>query len=188
MLCQNCEKNEATTHIKQIINGDMTETHLCSECAKLLGANDMFSDFNLNISEFFSNFFGDMLPTIGQGTALRCKKCGCTFDDIVRDGKLGCAQCYDTFYDRLLPSLQRIHGKIRHSGKISRCAGQNEAPSDNAEASAPPAPEQPAQPQTAQSRIEALKSQMNEAVAQQNFELAAQLRDEIKALEGGESK
>lgn len=35
MLCQNCGKNEATTHIKQIVNGDMAESHLCAECAKI---------------------------------------------------------------------------------------------------------------------------------------------------------
>lgn len=166
----------------------MTETHLCSECAKLLGCNDMFSDFNLNISEFFSNFFGDMLPSIGQGTAVRCKKCGCTFDDIVRDGKLGCAECYDTFYDKLLPSLQRIHGKIRHSGKVSRSVGESDKTDKPQETESAAAPEPPVSEQTPQSKAEELRKEMDIAVAQQNFELAAQLRDEIKALEGGENK
>ena len=84
MLCQNCERNEATTHIKQIVNGDMTESHLCSACANHLGYTDMFSGFDLNISEFFSGLLGDMLPTLMPGTVKRCEKCGCSFDDIVR--------------------------------------------------------------------------------------------------------
>ena len=41
MLCQNCGKNEATTHIKQVINGDTAERHLCSECAEHLGYGDV---------------------------------------------------------------------------------------------------------------------------------------------------
>ena len=49
MLCQNCGKNEATTHIKQVINGDTAERHLCSECAEHLGYGDAFSGFGLSL-------------------------------------------------------------------------------------------------------------------------------------------
>ena len=59
MLCQNCGKNEATTHIKRVVNGDTTETHLCAECAQHLGYGDMFSGFGLNLDDFFGSFLGD---------------------------------------------------------------------------------------------------------------------------------
>lgn len=170
MLCQNCGKYEATTHIKQIINGDMTESHLCSACAENLGCDDMFKGFGFNLSEFFGGFFGDMLPSLAQENLPRCKRCGSSFEDIVREGKLGCAECYRTFYDKLQPSLQRIHGRVRHSGKTS------------ATATAQPAV------QTKQDKIEKLRADLNEAVSRQNYELAAKLRDEIKELEGGDSK
>lgn len=167
MLCQNCGKNEATTHIKQIINGDMAESHLCSECASHLGYSDMFSGFGLNLSELFGGFLGDTKPSIAAGKTPRCPKCGSSFDEIVRDGKVGCADCYRTFYDRLLPSIQRIHGKIKHSGKT-----------------APVTATQPKQ-ETTEEKIKKLKVAMNDAVAKQDFENAAKIRDEIKALEGG---
>lgn len=168
MLCQNCGKNEATTHIKQIINGDMAESHLCSECASHLGYSDMFSGFGLNLSELFGGFLGDTKPSVSSGKAPRCTKCGSSFDEIVHSGKVGCADCYRTFYDRLLPSIQRIHGKIKHSGKTAAAA--------------------PAQSkvETTAEKIEKLKAAMNDAVAKQEFENAAKIRDEIKALEGGE--
>ncbi len=169
MLCQNCGKNEATTHIKQIINGDMAESHLCSDCAAHLGYSDMFSGFGLNLSELFGGFLGDMKPSISSGKSPRCPKCGTSFDEIVRDGNVGCADCYRTFYDKLLPSIQRIHGKIKHSGKtVMATSAQPKA-------------------ETVEEKIEKLKAAMNEAVAEQNFEDAAKIRDEIKALEGGES-
>ena len=169
MLCQNCGKNEATTHIKQIINGDMAESHLCSECASHLGYSDMFSGFGLNLSEFFGGFLGDIKTPISAGKSPRCPKCGTSFDEIGRDGRVGCSDCYRTFYDRLLPSIQRIHGKIKHSGKTAFAA--------------------PAQPkvETKEEKIEKLKAEMNDAVAKQDFENAAKIRDEIKALEGGEN-
>ncbi len=170
MLCQNCGKNEATTHIKQIINGDMAESHLCSDCASHLGYSDMFSGFGLNLSGLFGGLLGDMMPSISAGKSPRCPKCGTSFEEIVRNGKVGCADCYRTFYDKLLPSIQRIHGKIKHSGKVT-----NSAPVESRE-------------ETNEEKIEKLKIAMNEAVAKQEFENAAKIRDEIKALEGGESK
>ena len=48
MLCQNCGKYEATTHVKRIINGESAEAHLCSDCAKALGYNDVFGGFGNN--------------------------------------------------------------------------------------------------------------------------------------------
>lgn len=171
MLCQNCGKNEATTHIKQIINGDMAESHLCSDCAAHLGYGDVFSGFGLGLSELFGGFLGDMLPSAGQGSAVkRCAKCGASFEDIAKEGKVGCAECYRTFYDRLLPSIQRIHGKIKHNGKISSGTSEN------------------VKEETAEEKIEKLSKLMDEAVRKQEFETAAKLRDEIKALRGGENK
>ncbi len=146
----------------------MAESHLCHECASHLGYSDMFSGFGLNLSELFGGFLGDTKPAVTAGKSLRCPKCGSSFDEIVRVGRVGCADCYRTFYDRLLPSIQRIHGKIKHSGK-----------------SAPAASVQP-KPETKEEKIEKLKAAMNDAVATQNFEDAAKIRDEIKALEGGE--
>ena len=168
MLCQNCGKNEASTHIKQIINGDMAESHLCSECANHLGYNDMFSGFSFNLSEFFGGLLGDMIPARSLANVKRCEKCGSSFDDIVRSGKVGCADCYREFYDKLQPSIQRIHGKNSHSGKISK------------NITAAPKIESP------EEKIEKLKIKMNEAVSSQAFEEAARIRDEIKALEAGE--
>lgn len=170
MLCQNCGKNEATTHIKQIINGDMAESHLCAQCAKSLGYSDVFSGFGLDLSELLGGFFGDMMPSLRGRKTERCPKCGTAFNDIVRSGKVGCAECYRTFYDELLPSIQRIHGRIKHNGKSSHSAAEKP------------------KTETTEEKIERLKSEMDKAVAAQEFEQAAKLRDEIKNLEGGETK
>ena len=169
MLCQNCGKNEATTHIKQVIYGDTAERHLCSECAEHLGYGDAFSGFGFNISGLFGNFFGDAVHSLNTPRKVtRCAKCGYSFNDIVRDGRVGCAECYKTFYNELKPSIQRIHGQVHHNGKIA--------------STVEPVNEQ----ENSVSEVEELKSKMEEAIKTQNFELAAQLRDKIKELEGGE--
>ena len=168
MLCQNCGKNEATTHVKRIVNGDTTETHLCAQCAQHLGYGDIFSGFGLNLDDFFGGFLGDTVQKLASPAEQKCPKCGSTFGDIVKSGRLGCSDCYRTFYDRLLPSIQRIHGRIRHNGKqIAASVEAHEEPKEEKE----------------ENKLEKLRVQLSEAVEKQEFEQAAVIRDEIKKLE-----
>ena len=167
MLCQNCGKNEATTHVKRIVNGDTTETHLCAECAQHLGYGDIFSGFGLSLDDFFGGFLGDTMHKLSAPAEQKCPKCGSTFGDIVNSGRLGCSDCYRTFYDKLLPSIQRIHGRIKHNGKQVALPKENEDPTVENDSS---------------KKIEELKLQLAKAVEDQEFEQAAVIRDEIKKL------
>lgn len=171
MLCQHCSKAQATTHIKRVINGEATEQHLCAACAKKLGLDGFFDDFSLSIPNIFAGFFSDAVPALAGRQTERCDTCGSSFDEIVRTGMVGCADCYDTFYDRLLPSIQRIHGRAKHAGKH---------PTQTVTAASEDA--QAPQKEPAEDKIAALERQMQQAVENQNFEQAAVLRDQIKAL------
>lgn len=163
MLCQNCSKKEATTHITRIINGETAETHLCSDCAAALGVSDTFSPFGarLGLSDFFGGLFSDALAGSLNSRVLRCEGCGSTFDDIASTGKIGCPECYKVYYDKLLPSIHRMHGKTEHTGKVPRGAGEEVKLAY---------------------RLSELRSRLNSAIDEQNFEAAAQLRDEIKRM------
>lgn len=171
MLCQNCSQNEATTHIKQIINGEKTESHLCEKCAKELGYGSFFENFSLSIPNIFSSFFGDTPLALVSEKSERCEKCSSSFSDIIRTGMVGCSDCYEKFYDKLHPSIQRIHGRAKHAGK---CANIIEAKKVKTE---------PAQ-KTTEEKIEELQKEMQLAIERQDFERAAVIRDNIKALKG----
>ena len=168
MLCQNCKKKDATTHIKRVINGEATESHLCQSCAQSLGVGSFFDDFSLNLPDIFSGFFGDSAFALGESRLDRCEKCGCCFDDIIKSGSVGCSDCYEKFYQKLLPSIQRIHGKAKHAGKVPV---KNEV-------------KQAVKEKTAEEKIADLQKEMDKAVSEQNFERAAMLRDEIKKMKG----
>ena len=173
MICQNCGKNEATTHVKRVVNGDTTEMHLCAECAQHLGYGDIFSGFGLNLDDFFGGFLGDTMQKLAAPAEQKCPKCGSTFSDIVKSGRLGCGECYRTFYDKLLPSIQRIHGRIKHNGKQVSAPAEIQPEEDKKEPV---------------SEIDELKSQLAAAVEKQEFEQAAILRDEIKKLESQQAE
>ncbi len=167
MLCQNCGKHEATTHIKSVVNGEYTQLHLCSTCAGKLGYGDVFSGFGFDLGDFFGNFFSKPKTMLSSAKAERCEKCGMSFEEIVKSGKIGCADCYGKFYEMLLPSIQRIHGKTQHSGKVANIIDEKETVKEK----------------TKEEIIAELKEEMKTAIEEQNFERAAELRDEIKAKE-----
>ena len=159
MLCQSCEKRQASTHIKTILNGELKEFNLCSECAAKLGYGSFFTNFGFDIDKLFGSFMDS--PDIRK-KAKRCQFCGSSFEEIAKSGKVGCAHCYEEFYDELLPSIQRIHGRTNHTGKLARSAGTEVKVRDE---------------------IAKCKAELEDAIKTQEFEKAAELRDKIKELE-----
>lgn len=167
MKCQKCGANNANTHVKTIINGEFKEYDLCSECAGKLGYTNMFAGMENDFSNLLGSFFTNVLPARTQAT--RCEFCGSTYPEIAKSGQVGCANCYTLFAEQLYPSIRRIHGNTTHCGKNSGRAAKAEA--------------KPAE-MTKEEKIRDLKAQQEQAVQEQNFERAAELRDQIKELEG----
>lgn len=159
MYCENCEKNIATTYIKRVINGVSTEKKLCATCASKYG----YSQFKSNT---FANILSSMLGEYDGGAVKNIKKCECcgaTFNDIAKLGKVGCGECYKTFQEELLPYLKRLHGNVKHVGKMPNAS--------------------PLSISTTKDRINALRGQLNIHIKNEEFEQAAKVRDEIKELE-----
>ncbi len=172
MICQACGKRTATTHIKTVVNGKLTEYHLCSECAAEKGYGSLFSGWGADFGSMLGGLMGGGRRREEQ--VLRCGKCGSTFDEISRTGKIGCAECYKTFRSRLLPVIQRIHGSARHTGKTPGSSALRIADSQTG---IMPVQESP---------LEEKKRLLKKAIEAQEFEQAAILRDEIKEMENHE--
>ncbi|WML55514.1 UvrB/UvrC motif-containing protein [Neobacillus sp. PS3-12] len=171
MICQECNQRPATLHFTKIINGEKTEVHLCEKCAQEKGEMFMFSGesgftFNnllaglLNIDTSFKQ---KNKNTFQREEILQCDRCGMTFPQFVKIGRIGCSHCYDTFKDELKPVLKRLHsGNWTHNGKIPKRSGGGIQ---------------------LRKRIEDLKSELKNSIIQEEFEKAAYLRDEIRSLE-----
>lgn len=165
MKCQKCNKNEATAHYTQIINGKKTEYFLCAECA---GSSQELESFNLSFENEFDNFLsgffgGSYMPQqqVLSSAPGVCSNCKMTFDEFLKGGRLGCSECYETFASRLLKPLKQIHGSHQHTGKVpERMGGELKKTR----------------------KIQKLEAELNQAVSEQNFEKAAELRDKIKAM------
>ncbi len=166
MLCDICGKNEATVHLTEIINEQMTKLHLCEECAKKKGA-EMEEHFGLaDLLAGLANL--DTPVETMKDKKVKCSACGMIYSDFKKMGRLGCGQCYESFKTYLAPLLKRIHGSDIHLGK---------------------SPEKKARTQkTRKIDIEQLRRRLKRAVELEEFEEAAQLRDEIKKYEREEGK
>lgn len=162
MLCENCKKNNATTYFKQTVNGKTREVFLCSECASKLG----FGDSLMNMGNFglglgtVSELFGSALSA-----SARCPGCGISFNEVSKNGIMGCADCYDAFRDYLRRLLPRISGNKSHVGKVPHSTGE----------------------QTKED-LSSLKAKLQDAIRTENFEEATVLRDKIRALENQKNK
>lgn len=165
MKCQLCGINEATEELRCNINDKKMNLKLCQECAhefskKIIPSYTSIYD---TIGSLTSGLFGSKPhkePEVLKAVS-RCRGCGMSYDEFVSSGKLGCSECYKSFHDRLLRPLKQIHGTYEHVGKIPNRAG--------------------GQLKTIR-KIEKLKAQLSEAIQVQEFEKAAQLRDEINRL------
>ncbi len=165
MLCQKCHKKQASVHIKNNINGDISELSLCADCAE---KEKLQSFWSFSSDKLFSGFFSDSI--FGSDYLPKqktCPLCGATRADLAASGKAGCAKCYEVFGEELSRIIKSIHGNTLHSGS---------KPGKHLE-------------QVEKSRkLEALKKEMQSAVEDQNFEKAAQLRDKIKEIESGKEE
>ncbi len=171
MQCNECENNKATIHVTKITNGVKEETYLCEECAKkqqvLLNMN-IFKDGKSPQESLFSlkNFLAGMLDEKIAEEQLKeqnvCNVCGMTFNEFGKTGKFGCSNCLSTFKNNLIPVIRNIQGFEAHAGKIPRrAAGKHKLEID----------------------IELLKKELKSKIDLEEFEAAANIRDQIKEIE-----
>ncbi|XJZ27409.1 UvrB/UvrC motif-containing protein [Bacillota bacterium Lsc_1132] len=171
MICQECNQKPATLHFTKIVNGEKTEVHLCEKCAQEKG--EMFmqnggSGFSFNnllagILNIEPSFQHPSQNAFQQEEVLQCERCSMTYPQFVKVGRFGCSHCYETFKEQLKPVLRRLHGgNWAHHGKIPKRAGGGIH---------------------LRKKIEELKGLLKEKIAHEEFEKAAEIRDEIRSLE-----
>ena len=159
--CDNCDR-QATVHVTEIKDGQKVEKHLCEHCAVSEGIT---IKADVPISQLLEDF---ILQTVSGDEAteeLACEVCGLTFSEFRDQGVLGCPNDYNAFGQRLeLLMSHAQQGATAHVGKVPRHSGGD------------------------QKRLNAvlrLRAQLRGAIAAEDYELAASLRDRIKEVEEG---
>ena len=165
MLCDICGKNPATVHLTEIVDENMTELHLCEECAQKKGAQ---METHFGLADLLAGLadLGGQFTTTKKETKTKCPRCGLTYEDFKKIGRLGCGECYSAFKEILLPLLKRIHGSTQHNGKSP---GKKAA--------------KVIKMVKVKNELHELKEKLQKAIELEEFEEAAKLRDKIKETE-----
>ena len=165
MLCQKCKQNDATAHIHYVRNGVVKDMYLCSDCAKDYKTK---SFYDADLFKMLTSLLDDGFES--DKTVKKCDCCGADFDDIRRTGKVGCGKCYKIFEIQLSTTIARLHGRTNHIGKTLNVSTTDKNNSHSGKDSS-------------ESKLENLKNQLADAVANEEYEKAAVIRDEIKKME-----
>ena len=166
MLCELCKEAQATVHLTEIVNDQMTELHLCEACANQKGAQ-VESHFGLaDLLSGLADFSKPQEPE--EVPAKVCPTCGMSFEDFRKVGRLGCAECYTTFKRSLGGLLKRIHGSPIHLGKSPMRLIKTA--------------------KVAKTEMAELKRKLERAIEKEEFEEAARLRDQIRRAEQQEQQ
>lgn len=136
MICQMCNKAEATIHLTQVLGGKSKKLDLCSDCAEQCGVDDPAGFSMIEILKKFSGVFGHEEPATQVAVrqpSLRCPVCGYTELDMSKTGRVGCPSCYVTFEKGLEKVLKTMHRGTRHVGKHPQHVPPDGAPTPEAE-------------------------------------------------------
>ena len=159
MKCEHCGKNEVTFMYRSSVNGNVTEQHLCGECAEKLGYTRAMAARNRAMMQ---SFFGK----------------NSLFDDFFSPGLPGRSRwLLEDPFDDFFSEMPALRSAVRQETEEPRKQQQNELV-DHEEQNR----------FSRMRRVNALRMEMKQAVGREDFERAAQLRDEIRALEADESK
>jgi protein arginine kinase activator len=167
MKCQECER-PATFHITELTGGKPKEFHLCEEHARQYltqSAHEPGSPANMaaalaqQVQHMAVGQTAEELAKLDQQT---CPVCGITFHEFRNQGRLGCPHDYLAFEAQLAPLILNIHGENQHTGKTPKRCPQGSLK---------------------RTQLIRLRREMTDAVNEENYERASQLRDEIRRIE-----
>ena len=172
MTCESCNEREATVALTRIKGDHKQVLHLCPTCAQH-GSSQAQGTQEDEVPKASTpevstpkkvvqvknvEVIVGHLSSAEDRPDITCSGCGMTYDEFRQGGRLGCAACYRAFGSQLERLLKRIHGATRHAGKTPVASG--------------PGP-------TAAEEMEQLRRDLDNAVAEEAYERAAQLRDRI---------
>jgi protein arginine kinase activator len=164
-ICAICKEKPATVFFTNVsAENKLVNLNLCDDCAKAKGLNDpatfAIADLMLGLGA------SQELDPSAAGAELKCPRCGFSQADFKKSGRLGCPECYQTFAEGLAGLLKTMHKGTRHIGKSPEALRKSRENVD---------------------RLKLLQKKLARAIASEDFETAAGLRDEIKSMSGAAS-
>ncbi|MBL4846447.1 MAG: UvrB/UvrC motif-containing protein [Planctomycetes bacterium] len=165
MECEDCP-HDKSVQLTKIVQGKLTKAVVCGECPKrdpLAGSESAPGSFSLHT--FLAGIKPPKAapePVVPTPVVPDCPHCSITFDEFRLSGRLGCHHDYEVFRPALLPLIAKIQHATSHTGQVPARAAHRLA---------------------REARLAAFNERLADAVANERYEEAAVVRDEIQAFE-----
>ena len=160
-MCERCGERKATIHLTDFTDGKPVQKHLCEQCYAEFGEVPLMSPTNV-----FAQLVAALAPELKELSNKACPECGINYLEFRQTMRLGCPHDYEVFGEPMEEMLGRIHGSAQHVGKVpAGLVGD----SDRADL------------------VDALRGELDQAVADENYERAAELRDRIRELQSDDT-
>ena len=164
-MCEKCQVNEATVHVTQILNGKVQKLNMCESCAKEQGV--VVPDEPMNLGGMLEQLKEELSKAQSQKKRpakeeVLCWSCGTSRSTVLKQVRMGCGHCYEVFAEELMPAILSLQKDPLHTGKVPKRVGaqlMNEA------------------------EMRKLREELEGAVAREEYERAAKLRDLLKQME-----
>lgn len=160
MICQNCHINAANIKITQVFASERQDFFLCIDCAQKFGLEDPFSELPAEFEKFLREIPAFQENNPADRPILVCSGCGHDYEAFENTGLVGCPTCYIDFGDSIKTVLRRFHGSTRQSKANKSILVEL----------------------LGDEKLTDLQHRLKSALASEDFEAAAILRDEISAL------
>ena len=170
MICQICSKNPATVHVTELLHShdedsgtssyETLDKHICAPCAQTLDLPHMQAVTKNSVDIW--KLLQKSTKRTRRDESLTCPDCGMTLAEFRNRGRLGCPKDYEVFREHLDGLLARMHNATEHVGRV---AGVD--------------PEQLERRQ----RLSSLREKLEEAIKEEAYEHAAELRDAIRRMQ-----
>ncbi len=166
MICDNCHERDAVVNLTKVESGTVRQQHLCERCAAEQGVETTVATPKAALSDFLQAV--NQQAVAAPGDQSTCHFCGATARDFRQSGRVGCARCYTAFERSLRELLRRLHGNAKHTGRkyVPPTAAVLEVAGN----------------------LGQLRDRLQRAIAAEQFELAAELRDRLRTAEGESSR
>ena len=183
MLCEICQKNQATFHYTEVVNGVKNEHHLSGECAAHTDISYYSSVFdNEQFEKLLSGIFGSSELFAGgekedPAKNVLCPNCKMTYGEFIANSTFGCPDCYDVFGPLIATNIKKIQGSDTHVGKKPMLYSTKSVVTEGVIPETLPEND-------IHKEIDYYSKKLKEAVNEEDYEEAARLRDLIAELKG----
>lgn len=178
MICDNCGAEESVIHLTQIVDNEMRTLHLCESCAEEKGVEGSSVPENFPLADFLAQLGpefeeegstpsgsepSEQHGSTGGSDRAECPYCHLTLREFRKTGRMGCPECWAAFEGHMRGLLRRVHGGHQHVGKVYLSPDPSSS--------------------ELKRRLSTLRRKLQRAIELEDFERAAELRDEIQELE-----